>query len=134
MATSSNQSDGDHGFQIAPMVDVVFVLLLFFMACAAVKQTEKYLSITLPNGPGTGEVLTVIDITAQGGVSINGQEMAADDDEALTRLRAWFDRMTSEEVASEPVIIRPTPDAQHGRVIQVMDVLKKRGFKKISFT
>ena len=34
MAGSIGSDDGDIGFQIAPMVDVVFVLMLFFMACA----------------------------------------------------------------------------------------------------
>ena len=42
--------DGDPGFQIAPMVDVVFVLLLFFMASAGSQVIEKELNISLPSG------------------------------------------------------------------------------------
>ncbi len=42
--------DGDVGFQIAPMVDVVFVLLLFFMASAGSQIIEKELNISLPSG------------------------------------------------------------------------------------
>ena len=34
MGGSVGSDDGDIGFQIAPMVDVVFVLMLFFMASA----------------------------------------------------------------------------------------------------
>lgn len=137
MATSLNQSDGDHGFQIAPMVDIVFVLLLFFMACAGLKQTERYLSINIP-GPGregTDLVLpSYIDIATDGTVSVNGAPLAAADDESLSHLQAWVDRLTNEEVANDPVVIRPTLDAQHGRVVQVLSLLNKRGFKKISFT
>ena len=44
MTASVNSEDGDMGFQIAPMVDVVFVLLLFFMAAAGLKPSDKELS------------------------------------------------------------------------------------------
>ena len=41
MAGSVGSEDGDVGFQIAPMVDVVFVLLLFFMLCLIIVQAVK---------------------------------------------------------------------------------------------
>ena len=63
------------GFQIAPMVDVVFVLLLFFMASAGAQIVEKELSINLPagksssNGPVTTPI--IIEIGPDGTVSMN---------------------------------------------------------------
>ena len=50
MGGSVGSEDGDIGFQIAPMVDVVFVLMLFFMASAGMQVVEKELSINLPSG------------------------------------------------------------------------------------
>ena len=41
MAGSVGSEDGDIGFQIAPIVDVVFVLMLFFMASAGAQVVEK---------------------------------------------------------------------------------------------
>ena len=52
MAGSVGSEDGDVGFQIAPMVDVVFVLLLFFMASAGSQVIERELNISLPSGRG----------------------------------------------------------------------------------
>ena len=49
MAGGGGGESGDFGFQIAPMVDVVFVLLLFFMACAGEKTKEGYFDIGLPS-------------------------------------------------------------------------------------
>ena len=49
MAGSVGSEDGDIGFQIAPIVDVVFVLMLFFMASAGAQVIEKELSINLPS-------------------------------------------------------------------------------------
>ena len=52
MGGSAGSEDGDVGFQIAPMVDVVFVLLLFFMASAGSQVVERELNISLPSGRG----------------------------------------------------------------------------------
>ena len=50
MSGGGVSEDGDVGFQIAPMVDVVFVLLLFFMASAGSQVIETELNISLPSG------------------------------------------------------------------------------------
>ena len=54
---SAGSEDGDVGFQIAPMVDVVFVLMLFFMASAGSQVAERELNINLPgsNRPSGGQ-------------------------------------------------------------------------------
>ena len=48
MTSSPGTHDADPGFQIAPMVDVVFVLMLFFMACAGWQKNERELSASPP--------------------------------------------------------------------------------------
>ena len=52
MAGVGKGEDGDIGFQIAPMVDVVFVLLLFFMCVGWFPDHSKELTINLPSGRG----------------------------------------------------------------------------------
>src|SRR4029434_811053 len=74
MAGSIGSDDGDMGFQIAPMVDVVFVLMLFFMACAGSQIVESQLNVNLPAGKGAGssdKTPIIIDISSDGLVSIN---------------------------------------------------------------
>lgn len=41
--------DGEVGFQIAPMIDVVFVIMLFFMVLAGDRQVETLMPMTLPS-------------------------------------------------------------------------------------
>ena len=71
---------GDFGFQIAPMVDVVFVLLLFFMACAGQNIKEGFFQIGLPSSaPGGNEkpiVPIVVDVDQLGNVFVNGNPMS----------------------------------------------------------
>lgn len=134
MASSANQADGDFGFQIAPMVDVVFVLLLFFMACNGVQ--ERHVKMDLPGHPAEGAAVTpsiFIDIDGDGAVSINGTAYALADDQALSRLNAWLDARTSSEKSGSAVVIRPSRDASHGRFVQVLALVKKAGMKKVNF-
>ena len=43
------QKDAEVGFQIAPMIDVVFVIMLFFMVLAGDRQVETLMPMTLPS-------------------------------------------------------------------------------------
>src|SRR6266404_1251714 len=94
MAGSVGSEEGDMGFQIAPMVDVVFVLMLFFMASAGSKIVEKELAINLPSGAkaGGGTVTTpiIIDISAEGQVSMNNQVFGNPTNKNLAELREWL--------------------------------------------
>src|ERR1700759_4957962 len=42
-------TDGNLGFQIAPMIDVVFVIMLFFMVMAGAVKVEHELKTALPS-------------------------------------------------------------------------------------
>ena len=138
MAGSVGSEDGDIGFQIAPMVDVVFVLMLFFMASAGMQVVEKELSINLPSGvPTTGSntpmTPIVVAVAADGTVQINGKSFdpAASTDLPLTR-----DHL--KELMSfggkDPVIIQPAPDARQERIIQVLNAAAAAGVKNLSFS
>src|SRR3954471_18642829 len=113
MAGSVGSEDGDLGFQIAPMVDVVFVLLLFFMASAGAQVVEKELGINLPSGATTGGPTAItpiiIEITPEGQVSANNTLMGTAGDKNLTQLREFLVSTLGGGFGEgkDPVIIRP---------------------------
>src|SRR4051812_44953701 len=111
MAGSVGSEDGDLGFQIAPMVDVVFVLLLFFMASAGAQVVEKELAINLPSGQTQGTTVTtplIIEITPEGQVSMNNQILGVAGDKNLTALRELL-KSALDFGGKDPVIVRPSP-------------------------
>jgi biopolymer transport protein ExbD len=135
------EGDGDFGFQIAPMVDVVFVLLLFFMACAGTNQTEGLLKIALPSqsaGTDTPIVPIVVDIDAAGHVFINGvQRGGGGADNELTQLTDDLTREMEKGRAAgktDPVIIRPALDTPHERIINVLNSCRKARVENLSFS
>ncbi|MHA3771752.1 ExbD/TolR family protein [Verrucomicrobiota bacterium sgz303538] len=138
MGGSVGSEDGDMGFQIAPMVDVVFVLLLFFMASAGSQIVEKELSIKLPSGRTTnsGDVARppiIIDIDANGQVSMNNDVYANATDKNLTRLREYLKQMFS-EFGDDPVIIRPSMETRHERIVDVLNACAYGGVKNLTFS
>ena len=138
MAGSVGSEDGDIGFQIAPMVDVVFVLMLFFMASAGSQIVEKELRVNLPSGgPSTGkEGITpiIIDISSDGAVSINTENYAAPADKDLKRLKDWLKNAVDTLGDKDPVIIRPSPDTKHGRIIDVLNAAAYAKIKNLTFS
>jgi len=140
MASIGNE-DGDAGFQIAPMVDVVFVLMLFFMASAGSQVAERELNINLPGskspsgGPQTEVPTTpiMVDITASGRVTINGKPYGTTSDKDLTGLRDFFKEAIVQFDNKDPVIIRPETDARHERIMDVLNAASASGVKNLTF-
>jgi biopolymer transport protein ExbD len=135
MAGSIGSDDGDMGFQIAPMVDVVFVLMLFFMACAGSQVVESQLNVNLPAGSGqSGKTPIIIDISSDGLVSINNTGYGQPNDKNLNALYDWLKNTIETFGSEDPVIIRPSPDARHERIIQVLNAAAKAQVKNLSFS
>ena len=128
---------GDFGFQIAPMVDVVFVLLLFFMACAGQNIKEGFFQIGLPSSaPGGNDkpiVPIVVDVDQLGNVFVNGNPMSGSvKDRELKQLTEF---LTGAMKASpeDPVIVRPNMEARHERVVDVLNACRVAHVQKLTF-
>ncbi|MGF1656146.1 MAG: ExbD/TolR family protein [Verrucomicrobiales bacterium] len=137
MGGSVDSGEGDVGFQIAPMVDVVFVIMLFFMASVGSMVTERELSMTLP---GEARATTGRAPAAPQIIFIRGDENvimqdriydspASEDLPALvTRLREIVARHPD-----TPVIIQPEPNTRHQRIINVLNAATVAGVQNLTF-
>lgn len=135
MASSGTSEDGEVGFQIAPMVDVVFVLLLFFMAVAGSQVIPKELSLNLPSeGKGLTTVTPIfIDIAPDGRVQVNNQVIDAATDKQMPQLRDWLAETIHKFGDKDPVIIRPDPQARQERIIDALNAAAAAGVKNLTF-
>ena len=135
---SMGSEDGDIGFQIAPMVDVVFVLMLFFMASAGAQVVEKELSINLPSGTASTSSETpptpiIVAIAADGTVQINGtsDDPIGSPDMPLTREHL---KTLMSYGGKDPVIIQPAPEARQEIIIRVLNAAAAAGVKNLTFS
>jgi len=138
MAGSVGSEDGDIGFQIAPMVDVVFVLMLFFMASAGSQVVENELNISLPSGAtaakdSTAKTPIIIDISPEGQVVANNQSFGTPADKSLNTLRDWL-KATQSFGGEDPVIIRPNSETRHERIVDVLNACAAAGIKNLTFS
>lgn len=139
MAGGGVSEDGDIGFQIAPMVDVVFVLLLFFMASAGSQVISKELAINLPSGASAApdsvpKTPIMIDIFPDGQVQVNNKVMDVPTDKQMPQLREWFKDTINKFGDKDPVIIRPDPQARQERIIDVLNAAAAAGIKNLTFS
>ncbi|MEO8205449.1 MAG: biopolymer transporter ExbD [Chthoniobacterales bacterium] len=139
MASGASSEDGDVGFQIAPMVDVVFVLLLFFMASAGSQIVEHELNILLPSGKSTravdGPPVTpiIIEIMENGEVVANGNSFDTPTSKEMPKLRAYLKDNMERYGGKDPVIIRPNPQTRQERIIDVLNAASASSVTKLTF-
>ncbi|MGM0449805.1 MAG: ExbD/TolR family protein [Pseudomonadota bacterium] len=127
------QSQQEVSVNLTPLIDVVFLLLIFFMVSTTFTR-ETELQIDLPEAEGTeAEQETEqidVEISADGVYSINGQRLDGVDREALNeRIQGVADGNTD-----LPFIITADADARHELVVRAMDVAGSLGFTGLSIS
>src|SRR5271154_5404738 len=111
MAGGGN-AEGEFGFQIAPMLDILFVLLLFFMVSAGAQKHEATLTTQLPGGAPGGDVPVQVGIDADGQVNVAGVPLDTVEDHTLPQL---VDRLKGVVAQNDkqPVVVTPSRSTRH---------------------
>ena len=138
----SNPNDGNVGFQIAPMIDVVFVIMLFFMLMAGSVKVEKELNTKLPGVAITQAPTDFVDeqiiaISAQGDITLNDEPFDSAASTNLPNLEGTLMRLKqASDAAKSPVMITiiSDPQAKYSRTINVLDVLAVAQISNVTFT
>jgi biopolymer transport protein ExbD len=138
MAGGGGSDEGEFGLQIAPMLDVLFVLLLFFMVSAGSHQKEEELGLKIPGSgaptnPGTASIPLVVTIRADDSVLIEGSVVGQPGDMELMALRERLKGIIERFDKDQAVIIAPEPESRHSRLVQVLDACSYAGVEKLSF-
>jgi biopolymer transport protein ExbD len=131
MAGGASSDDDDGliaGINVTPLVDVTLVLLIIFMVTARIIVSQG-MPMDLPKS-ASGEALQTIfavELTADGKTRVDSEAVA--DDEALTPL-AKKAKAKNKDLRA---VIRADKKVEHGRVIHVLDLLRRSGIAKIAF-
>lgn len=129
------------GFQIAPMIDVVFVILLFFIAQASTIQVENAHVTKLP---GSVESSTATDLPDEiairieddGQVYLNDDPLDTPEAKALPELAGSLNSLREASDASKSkvlVTIYANELALYSRVIDVLDALSRAKITDVTF-
>jgi biopolymer transport protein ExbD len=125
--------DGEFGFQIAPMLDILFVLLLFFMVSAGAQKHEASLTTQLPGvGAPGGDVPVELGIDSDGQVSISGSAIDSPNSRSLPELVGRLTGIVAAN-AAQPVVVTPTRSTRHQRVVDVLNACAGAKVKNLAF-
>jgi len=117
--------------QLAPMIDIVFLLLIFFIVTWQFTRSETELSVSVPTAQEgaeperqRGEI--VINILSDDSIRVEG---------TTVNLEQLLDKLASiaSQFENQPVRIRGDGAVAYQRIVEVIDTCQKAGIWNISF-
>ncbi len=123
----------DQGINLTPMIDVVFLLLIFFMVSTTFTK-ETHLQVELPQADGEQaeaqpESMEIL-VARDGSYSINGKALV--NRKVDTLIAALKDTATGN--TDIPLVITADANASHQSVVTAMDAAGRAGFVHLSIT
>lgn len=126
---------------IAPMIDVVFLLLIYFMVASTLERQEADLSFQLP---GTVEQETpldlpdeqIIEIREDGQIVVNEYPYDRPDSLRLDELATMLTRFREASAANKVeaiVTIAPADAVPHRHIVKVMDACSFAKIEGVNF-
>ncbi len=128
------QRSQEVGMDLTPLIDVVFLLLIFFMVSTTFTR-ESHLQVELPEAtgkPASSAEVDQIDVV----ISADGQYLL-NDKPLVNNRRETLERGIKELVNTDkslPFIITADARTPHEYVVRAMDAAGRLGFTKLSIT
>jgi len=111
---------------ITPLIDIVFILLIFFIVSSVFKKEELTLNLNLPHSSAQELEVEIKQISIELSV-----EKLAYLGEAISfpKLEKELSNFTQRD---KPVIVRIDKDVKYERVVRILDILQKYSFDNLS--
>ena len=128
------QSQAEESVNLTPLIDVVFLLLIFFMVSTTFTK-ETQLTIDLPEADSelreqTEKLTLEVIVNAEGNYLVNSHALI---NNSLKTLKAALSKESGGD-SSLPLIITADANTSHQAVVRVMDAAGQLGFVHLSIT
>lgn len=121
------ETDEEVGISLTSLIDVIFLLLIFFMVATTLIDPSKRLDIQLPEAKAASAEVKSIPVTIElgnrGDITLNGQVVEFGTLEA--RLK------TLGREGKKRAIVRADRRLDYGRVVAVLGICRATGFEDI---
>jgi len=125
---------------LTPMIDVVFLLLIFFMVGMKFKELDRKLEANLPQqGEDSTDdrLLSEIWVFVKANPAQRNKALIIIDQVPMRDWREAKDKLYRLSkvpgATKDPVLLVPDGDAWHGWVMRCLDILHQVGYKNINF-
>ncbi len=117
------ESEEDVSINLTSLIDVIFLLLIFFMVTTTLIDPSRKLDIQLPEAKAASDQAKSIPVTiemgARGKIALNGESVN------LSTLEA---RLQAIKGGKKTAVVRADRRLDYGRVVQVLGILRGTGF------
>ncbi len=132
--------NAEEGLQIGPLIDVVFLLLIYFILTSSLKSPEGDLGIALPGSQAISETINMpdeqmIEITADGDINLNNNLFPSNGGRNLPELVTLLQRYKSASDAANNkamITIQAENTTQYQRVIDVLNACAQADIKHVT--
>jgi biopolymer transport protein ExbD len=116
---------------LAPMIDVILVLTIFFMCATKFSGDERVFDLDLPEAGAAGAVdgprAEIVEVKATGTVRLGGEDVPPE--ELPSRLASL--REASPDLS---VMIRGEQAVSHGRMAEIYDACRQAGVRRLAIS
>ena len=123
-----NQEKSSYSIEITPLIDIVFLLVIFFVVTSKVGDSQ-FLSLDLPKTESFEynfvEINNEISVTSSGNVYINGKIYNINNLDQIEQ--AIFNLNNN----SNSMVLSAETATLHIWIVGIMDILNKNGFNEV---
>lgn len=123
---SGSDDGGEAGIDMSPLIDCVFILLIFFIVTTVFVE-ETGVEVDKPQAASSAQLektSILIALTSKGEVVYGGREIG------ISGVQPLVKRMLQKE--NVPVIIQADAASQSGLLVRIIDEAKLAGAEKVS--
>lgn len=132
----------DPVLDVSSLIDMVFLLLVYFMVTASLVKSEGDLSLELPGVVQQAVAVDmpdeqIIEVRENGRIYLNGSEYGSPDQNDIPDLVLTLTRYNQACAASKNkalITIWADGESEHQRIIDVMNACADAGIKNVTFT
>lgn len=118
---------------LTPLIDVVFLLLVFFLVTTRFAQEDYELAVVLPSASEAQPLMVepkelFINVDRQGNYVVDGQIMVRDEVEEVLR------QAVANNPVNQSVVIRADKRVEFDHVVAIMNLCNRTGVRDYSVT
>lgn len=119
------------GIQLAPLVDVLLLLLIFFLMTWNAARNENELDVKVPKASAAKEKMApigdvIVNVKADGNVVVNRRSLSGPE---LTELLKGLVQLSAEQA----VVIRGDEAGAYKNIVNVLNICSEAGVTNVAF-
>ena len=114
---------------LASMIDILFLLLIFFMTASVLREEEQQIDVSLPHQESAGtrsgrKTQLLVTITDEGDIFVGARRHSIDS------LRVTLEAL-EQQFPEESIVIRGDQDSRLGLTVKVLDMAYSVGLRHV---